>query len=265
MTHLDIHSSEHGPSHERTAVLLHSSGLSGAQWRMYLKPLAEVGWRTIAVDFIGCGQSAPWSGAEPFGHRHDVAQVVSLLRTLAGQPYAIVGHSYGGLVGLQAALDPEVQPSAMVLFEPVAWGVVADSPEFQEMRRSMIDSGFFDDAQGGSEAWMQRFVEYWNGPGAWVFMGERGRANMMRSARVTFEQVRSTAFDETPLGLYRDLPAPMHLMCGDQSPEESQEISRRLAGLSESNTLTEVSGGHMSPVLDPSAVVPIVCAKLSHV
>jgi len=258
-----LHIREHGQEHPRTAVLLHSSGQTGTQWRAYMEPLSELGWHTMAADLIGYGKSPPWTGSEPFHHRHDIAAVAKLLGALTDREHVVIGHSYGGFVGLQALLDPAVTASAAILFEPVAWGVLGsgttdDSAAYQVL----LDSGFFDDAIGGTEAWMQLFVEFWGGPGAWRAIGERGRAGMMRSARKTYHEVRSLSFDETPLEAYASLSLPVHLIHGDRSPRESRTVARLLGQQRPDNSLTEVRGGHMTPVMDPARVLPIIASKL---
>ncbi len=264
MENLIVHTAEHGESLDRTVVLLHSSGLSGSQWNSYLEPLTGAGWRTITVDFIGNGKSAPWRGPDPFHLQYDVEQALLVLQSLPQRRYVVVGHSYGGFVGLQTLLEPSVKPLGAVFFEPGAWGILASSGSEEEQKALQVTSEawFSDDAKGGSEVWMQQFVEYWGGAGAWEHIGSRGREGMMRSARQTYAQTRSLAFDKTPLATYESLSVPVHLITGSQSPQEARSICLFLANASPVNSLTEVSGGHMTPVLDPATVVPVLCSKL---
>src|SRR5579864_6257970 len=79
-------------------VLVHSSGLSGRQWSRLAPALAKRGARVIVPYLTGHGKSAPG----PFSFRTDVALVADLLRSLGSAH--VVGHSYGGLIALHAAL-----------------------------------------------------------------------------------------------------------------------------------------------------------------
>ena len=44
--------------------------------------------------------------------------------------------------------------------------------------------GLLDDAIGGSAAWFESFVGYWNGPGAWAALPERSRASRKPTSQV---------------------------------------------------------------------------------
>src|SRR5215468_9234814 len=83
-------------------VLLHSSGMSGAQWRRTAEPLVRGGMRTIVPDLLGSGRSAPWPDGKPFRFELDVEVTGRLLRQI-GRPVHLVGHSYGGHIALRAA------------------------------------------------------------------------------------------------------------------------------------------------------------------
>src|SRR5258708_7721553 len=78
-------------------VLLHSSGLSGRQWRRLVPALRERGLRPVVPDLTGHGASPPWPEPAPLSYRDDVAHVGALLASLP-EPAHLVGHSYGAFV-----------------------------------------------------------------------------------------------------------------------------------------------------------------------
>jgi pimeloyl-ACP methyl ester carboxylesterase len=82
-------------------LLLHSAGLSGRQWRRLSSQLAERHKRTIVPDLSGHGSSQPWPEPTPFSFRLDVERVSRILRMVPA--VHVIGHSYGGLIALQAA------------------------------------------------------------------------------------------------------------------------------------------------------------------
>src|SRR5262249_36585534 len=102
-------------------VLLHSSGMSGAQWRRTVEPLAAGGLRPIVPDLLGSGRSAPWPDGEPFRFELDVEVVGRLLRRV-GRPVHLVGHSYGGHVALRAATLAPDRVLSLALYDPVSFG-----------------------------------------------------------------------------------------------------------------------------------------------
>ncbi|HVG51430.1 MAG TPA: alpha/beta fold hydrolase, partial [Xanthobacteraceae bacterium] len=84
-----------------TVIALHCSGSSGAQWRGLEEKLGNR-FSVIAPDLIGCGSSGHWEGERPFSLSDEAATVVSIIDELK-KPVHLVGHSYGGAVGLRAA------------------------------------------------------------------------------------------------------------------------------------------------------------------
>jgi haloalkane dehalogenase len=85
-----------------TALLLHGWPQSSWMWHGVMGPLAEAGWRAVAPDFPGYGDSAP----DPPGtwERH-VEAVDRFHRELDLGPVALAVHDWGGLIGLRWACD----------------------------------------------------------------------------------------------------------------------------------------------------------------
>ena len=133
-------------------VLLHSSGMSGDQWRRTAEGLRQGGARTIVPDFLGSGRSAPWPEGKPFQFQNDVDVTVGLLRQV-GEPVHLVGHSYGGFIALQAALREPARVLSMALYDPVAFGVLdpeADADALEDRSRLAFDWG---ETPAEHEAW----------------------------------------------------------------------------------------------------------------
>src|SRR4051794_17938306 len=129
-------------------VFLHSSGMSGDQWRRTAEHLGRSGARTIVPDLLGSGRSAPYPEGKPFGFLDDVEVVNRLLQRL-GQPAHLIGHSYGGLIALRAAaLDPG-RVRSIALYDPVAFGVLeagvaADAAGVQDLAHVRFGWGATD-------------------------------------------------------------------------------------------------------------------------
>ncbi|MFC5994528.1 alpha/beta fold hydrolase [Pseudonocardia hispaniensis] len=98
-------------------VLLHGFPEFWWSWRHQLTALAESGYRAVAVDLRGYGDSdKPPRGYDLWTLAGDVA---GLIRAL-GEPEArVVGHGWGGLIGWTvAALQPRVVRSLAVFAAP---------------------------------------------------------------------------------------------------------------------------------------------------
>lgn len=247
-----IHVLEVGEGDAPPVLCLHSTGLSSFQWRRLARRAAKQGRRVFAPDLIGYGKSARWPGERPFVTEDDDA-VVEAVAAHVGRAFHLVGHSYGGRLALRAALARPEQVRSIAVYEPVAFGVlrsVDDRPGIDDLERSDYDGRFLDDEFGGTEPWMERFVEYWSGPGAWREMSDAQRELFMSSARKVFEEVRDTVLDPVPLDDYRNLDIRTLLMCGAQSRMSGRRVCALLAQTLPDARLVELPDGvHMSPLV----------------
>jgi haloalkane dehalogenase len=92
--------------------MLHGYPESSYMWRDVLPAVAEAGWRGIAPDFAGFGDSAP----DPPGswERH-VESVERFRRELGIERCVLVVHDWGGLIGLRWACEHPDAVEALVI------------------------------------------------------------------------------------------------------------------------------------------------------
>lgn len=249
ISHLDEGS---GPA----ALLLHSGGLSSRQWLRLaarLKPFRRV----LAPDLLGYGSSTPWPADAPFDLDEDLRLVEALLADLPG-PFDVVGHSYGGLIALRFALRRPRDIRSLAVYEPVAFGVLYEPPDpdgAADLAALDHDGAFLADEGGGSEAWIERFVDYWNGPGAWKTVSEATRDAFLASGRKVFQEVRSVMTDRTPVAAYRVVEAPVLLLDGRESTRAAHRVcDRLLTAFPRARRITFPDAGHMGPLTDARAV-----------
>jgi pimeloyl-ACP methyl ester carboxylesterase len=234
-------------------VLLHSSGLSGRQWRRLASDLVARGRAAILPDLTGHGASAPWPEPVPFSFLHDVEQIVALLAGL-GRPADLVGHSYGGFLALVAARAAPGAVRSLVLFDPVAFGALdpSDAEALADLARVSFD---WEASDAGRERWVRGFVEYWGGDGAWVALREDARAEFRRVAWVAREGAKTLSVDRTPAAAYRDLDVPVLLLGGERSPVAARRAVERLGEAIPGARVTVIrDAGHMGPLTHAAAV-----------
>lgn len=236
-------------------VCLHSSGLSGFQWRR-LAEKVQADFRLLAVDFLGCGQSPPSPHGLDFSYDEDVQQVVGLLDQIA-EPVLLLGHSYGGFIGLKSALLRPEQIIAMAFYEPVLWGGLASYrglPIRQVVARFDPDLLLLDRSMAGSERWMETFIDYWNGPGSYRSMSQAQQRSMFALSEKLFAEVKEVVTDPTPHTAYAALRQPVHLLHGTISPPEVLAMKDILTSVLSVVTTACIPGGHMNPVRNPLPV-----------
>lgn len=92
-------------------VLLHGAGMDRSVWSQQTRFLAHHGYRALAVDLPGHGESdGPALGSIP-----DLAAWVADLAGELGGPLHLVGHSMGSLTALEAAAHQPASVSSIVL------------------------------------------------------------------------------------------------------------------------------------------------------
>lgn len=100
-------------------VLLHGQGGRGDAWDLQIAALAPR-FRVVAPDLRGHGDGPPVGGpATMAALAADVAQVI---RDMSAGPCAVVGHSLGGMVALQLALDAPALVSRLAIVNSAALG-----------------------------------------------------------------------------------------------------------------------------------------------
>jgi len=121
-----------------TVVLLHGRSGAASTWFVYLTALAR-GHRVLAVDLPGFGRSSTPEGAldsAEDGVRFFTEPVEELLLQLEPGPVAVVGHSLGGLVGLELALRGRVPVERLALVDAMGLG-----PEMERKARLYFRAG----------------------------------------------------------------------------------------------------------------------------
>ncbi len=119
-----------------TVLLLHGFLFSRAMWGPQLIALAEGGFRGVAVDLLGFGDTAPAppGGAIPLHHHAESA--LDVLDSLGVERFAAVGYSMGGQVALELADRAGPRLERLLLSDTFA-GI--DTPEVRAARHALAD------------------------------------------------------------------------------------------------------------------------------
>src|SRR5262249_24421228 len=97
-------------------VCLHSSAGSSSQWRSLMDRLAGR-CHVLAADSYGAGKSPAWPSDRTVPW-YGEASLLEPVFARAGEPFTLVGHSYGGSIALVAAVSRQQRVRALVLYEP---------------------------------------------------------------------------------------------------------------------------------------------------
>jgi len=237
-------------------VCIHCNASSSSQWRPLMDRLAPR-HRVLAPDTHGAGRGPAWPRDRALTLRDEVVLLEPVFAR-AGDPFALIGHSYGAAVALLAALQQPERVRALVLYEPTLFGLIdaaSPMPNAADGIRQTVALAAAALARGDRGAAAEIFIDYWMGEGAWLAKPEAQRS-AIEAAVVNVQGWGSALFgDNTPLAAFRALKMPVLLMQGSETTPSARAVATLLARtLPQVETMTLRGLGHMGPVTHPAQV-----------
>ena len=98
-----LHFLDPNPEGNPVVLLLHGLGANGSSWTLQFDPLIQEGFRPIAPDTPGFGES-PYDG-KGWTLQRSAAAMSELVQELVPAPVHVVGISMGGTIAQQIAID----------------------------------------------------------------------------------------------------------------------------------------------------------------
>jgi non-heme chloroperoxidase len=257
-------------------VLLHGIMLSSALWVHQLRDLADH-HRVIAVDLRGHGQSLPGSAGS--GIERLAADVAQVLEALGVEEAVVVGHSMGGMVALQLAVDlPVAERSrrlAGIVLASTTAGPFASLPGWTGVVRAtgpFTARALLIGERWGAKALPSRDLRWWlvrlgfgaDAPAAQVrFVEAMHRGTPSRTLADLIPSLAT--FDLS--GRLGSLDVPVLVVVGSHDKLTAPRLARRLAAALPDAALVELPRcGHM-PMLERrhefSRLVDEFTAKIS--
>jgi haloalkane dehalogenase len=201
---------EAGPPDGPVALLIHGFPQSSYMWRATLPALAAAGWRAVAPDLAGFGDSP----LDPPGtwERH-VEALERFRRELAIERCVPVMHDWGGLIGLRWACEHPDAVRALVIsssgfFADGKWHGMAKALRTPEVGEELL-AGFDRDGfagllrASGTAFDDEEIGEYWKG-----LADEPHRRNAL-------ELYRSGDFEKLARYRLADVRVPVLLLWGE--------------------------------------------------
>jgi pimeloyl-ACP methyl ester carboxylesterase len=241
-------------------VCMHANASTSGQWRGLMELLAPK-FRVLAPDSYGSGKGPHWPSDRVIHLRDEVALIEPVLAR-AGSPLALVGHSYGAVVALIAALANPSRVRAMALYEPTLFALLdAERPapnEADGIRNTVADAAVALDA-GNRDAAAERFIDYWMGSGAWTQTPEQHKVPIAASVMNIRRWAHALFTEPTPLQAFRSLDVPVLYMVGKRSRPDAHGVARLLVSVLPSVEFVAFEDlGHMGPVTHPDRVNPVI-------
>jgi len=237
-------------------VCLHANASTSGQWRGLVDLLAPK-FRVFAVDSYSAGKSPAWP-EKRLMTLSDEAALLEPVLARAGEPFALVGHSYGGAVALIAALQNPGRVRALALYEPTLFTLLdAERPPPNEADgiRSAVERATAALDAGSLDKAAEEFIDFWMGKGAWAKTPEPRRPPIAASCANIRHWANALMKEPTPLAAFRNLKMPVLYMTGSESPASSLGVARLLTRTLPNVHVEQFRGlGHMGPVTHPERV-----------
>jgi pimeloyl-ACP methyl ester carboxylesterase len=214
-------------------------------------------FHVLAADSFGAGKGPAWPAEHPVS-LSDEAALLEPVFARAGDPFALVGHSYGAAVALVAAVSQPHRISALALYEPTLFALLdAESPppnDADGIRGTVTAAAAALDA-GNPQGAAECFIDYWMGKGAWANTPEPRKGPITTSITNVRGWARALLGEPTPLAAFAELNVPVLYMMGKDSPASSRGVGRLLTRALPQLRLVEFEGlGHMGPITHPKIV-----------
>lgn len=241
-------------------VCLHANASTAGQWRPLMERLAP-SFRVLAADTLGAGRSREWP-KDRLVTLHDEAEFLEPIFEKAGEPFSLVGHSYGAAIALIAAMDRPERLSCLVLYEPTLFSLLVQESPMQEAFLEV--AAVAEDASAHVESGDlgragHRFIDYWMGAGSWAAIPDNRRDALAASMRNVAGWAHALIHDPTPLSSFRTLDVPVLCLLGESAPISSRGVVRLLSTALPRVELVEMGGlGHMAPLTHPHLVNPLI-------
>lgn len=241
----------------KPVLLAHGGGQTRRAWKNMIGDLAEAGFRAIAIDMRGHGDS-DWALDGAYETRDFASDLVAIASTMRRKP-ALVGASLGGMAGMLA--EGELAPGS---FASLTLVDIAPQMETSGVNRIVgfmkkhIETGFASPEEAseaianymphrprrssgkGLRTYLRRKADgryYWHWDPAFI-LGNRevGKRSESRHQR-QFETLTQAA---------RNLDLPLHLIRGGSSDLVSEDAVEHLHELAPHAEYTDIAGAtHM--------------------
>jgi len=128
---------EMGPKDGQVILFIHGTAAWSGLWRETMTPLAEAGYRCIAIDIPPFGYSER-PATPSYGNNAQAQRIVAMMDSLGIEHAILLGHSFGGGATMETALRIPKRIDALVLFDVGGLNLnLQPAPENQ--RRSAVE------------------------------------------------------------------------------------------------------------------------------
>ena len=221
-----LHYVDEGPPDAPPLLFVHGNPTWSYLWRRPIAELSSRGHRCVAFDHMGFGRSDKPPQLSAYSLECHIENAIALIDALDLSDVTLVGHDWGGPIGLGALLERRDRLRAVALMNTWAWELPSFLPPFlREFRTEGLGeilalggNLFVESIPGGMrrrdadplmmEAYRAPFPDYWSRAGTLAFQREIPLTERDRSA-----PLMASIHERLP-----DLSLPVLLVWGMRDP-----------------------------------------------
>lgn len=237
--------------HGSPILCLHSSLSSHKQWLPLVALLSEQ-YQLWLPDLLGYG-SQPAAAVGVYPEHSLAAEADALMRQLpevaTQQPMILIGHSFGGAVALHLARTARLPLKALILFEPVAFHLLAAAVE-EEAKTLTAEVVALSEKMPTLPAKdaAQLFVDYWQQQDYFRQLPARMQQQMAGQVWKVTADFQALITEPYRLADYQQIDVPVLLLRGAQSRSSALMITQLLERVLPKVSVQTLDTGHMGPV-----------------
>ena len=232
----------------QTMILIHSSISNKQQWRLLVNSLRDR-LHVLAINLFGYEHTSPWDGNSN-QTLYDQAKLVIELCSEYKYPISIVGHSFGGSVGIKLATILRDKVLRMVLLEPNPFyllnqhGRIGAYNECLELRNCIKTFG----SKGEWVKVAEKFAYYFLADHSWEGMTEKHRQTFIDRLPPNFHEWDAVLNEETTSNDLQDIAAKTLVVSGSNTRIIFREIAELLSKVCPNWTFAEFANvGQAAP------------------
>jgi proline iminopeptidase len=241
----------------------------------YLRmPLLEQHAKIVYVDPIGCGDSEVLADPTQYGRARDVRDLEELRRHLGLERISLLGHSAGGFVAQQYAIEHPTHVERLVLVDTSPTNGAEFDASLENEMKARADKPWFPAAAGALKTFFNRIVTEEEAralvPHIWplyAFDHERDATlsrTLAQSARLSLPRMQRApraTFDFRPQLPQLRVPTLIIVGAGDFicAPQLARMMHEAIPG---SKLVTMERSGHMPHVEEAEALTEVIASCL---
>lgn len=252
-------------------ILAHCSSASHKMWSSLIEEIRH-DHHVLAPDLLGYGKSSRLPDDRPA----DPAVEIGVLCALAHQaeaPVHLVGHSYGAMLCLEAAMKLGDRVRALTLIEPVSFHLLRPAGEHAAHAevKAVADSVVRAMARGEHKQAAHHYMSFWLGRVKWWLAPAKLKGSVIATiGKVAQEFAFVDAIEADPQA-YARIDMPVRLIMGSRTRRPAKAVIAVLEKtLPDVHTCVVEGAGHMCPITHKSAVNALIrahvreCGKSRH-